>query len=174
MLLICIIFDVLPSNADRHNVSDRDTAAVRLAGCKRCMCTMHRIITKTLSATQGRQGTDTELDECEYTMHQALSQSPRPEDDFFGPDWKTWMAMRHWDCLDFVLIHPSTRTDKAQNLSTFCAGVIIGPTNTVSGTGTTGPTDSTDSVKPFNSGGAAPLKFLLLCVVSLAVSLVLV
>jgi hypothetical protein len=144
------------------------------------MCSVHSVITKTLTATQGRQGTGTELDECEYTVHQALGQAPQdgPADDVVG-DGKGVMATLHFDCLNFVLREPSLHGDKPQNLSTFCAGGATGTSDTVSDTGTTGgttgtkgPTDTvsgTDAVKPL-----VPLKLLLLSVASLAVSLVLV
>lgn len=62
------------------------------------MCTMFKAITKTFSATQGRLGTDKELNNCQDTVEKALGKSASP-----GKTWEDLMDTKTLECFGFML-----------------------------------------------------------------------
>lgn len=71
------------------------------SACKACLCSMYRAITKAFSATQGRTGNDTELNNCVDPVYDAVGNyTDKP---FSSVSWRSVMAAKSFDCTGFLM-----------------------------------------------------------------------
>jgi hypothetical protein len=76
------------------------------------MCSIYKAISKTFSATQQRQGNDTELNDCRDTVETALGQYASDK------SWRSVISDKSIDCIGFLV---KTAVDRdSQDLSKMC------------------------------------------------------